>query len=347
MGSAPRVDVTDASSSAAARALISAAGVPTLQLDAPQQIARGRGRSRSTGREYNVSLDQAIREGAVLRQGDSGQAVREMQQRLTAEGFGVQATGTFGSTTASVLGDFQRSQGVQPTRQYGPTTHAALERAERGTEIDVPMVDQYTLNHPRDWAFCGIATTMTVLDANDLPVPANNEAALSEFAAPMYIPGQGTFGGGMAQVLRDAGLSSAEFTTTGSIADITSTLDSGQPVPLGVWSAAGEVIEVPNGQSSRYPNLSVGDRHQHTFGPSGHWLVVDGYEGSADNPSHFTVSDPDSGTRLASPRQSSKPWRAATAPSGSWGSDLGDGAPSPGDAFHHIPSEDRLPDVPP
>ena len=139
---------------------------------------------------------------------------------------------------------------------------------------------------------------MMVLGANDRPLPANTEEALSRFAAGMYITGAGTYGGGMAQRLRDHGLTSAEFTTTGSIGDITSTLRRGQPVPLGVWSLSGTVLELPGGSSTRYPTLTANAQHDRTFGASGHWLVVDGFEGPATAPTHFTVSDPDSGARL-------------------------------------------------
>ncbi|MEL6547226.1 MAG: peptidoglycan-binding protein [Myxococcota bacterium] len=298
-----RVPALGADVSTAARALVSSGQVEGLTLQEPTTVARG---SASTGRRIGVSLDRAIDQGTVIGPGDHGPAVTEMQQRLTAEGFGVQATGRFGLTTAGVLRDFQRANGIQPTGRYGPTTHAAMERAERGTHVETPMVDQNTLNHPRSWAFCGIATTMMVLDANDLPLPANSEQALTDFSSGMYIPGSGTSGAGMAQALRDRGLE-AQYTQTGSASDITATLDRGQPVPVGVLSVSGEVIELPNGRSARYDGLRPGDDHQHTFGESGHWLVVDGYEGSADSPSHFTVSDPDSGARL---RMSAAEFRA-------------------------------------
>ena len=48
---------------------------------------------------------------------------------------------------------------------------------------------------------------------------------------------------GMAQRLRDNGLSNAEYTTTGTLGQIISTLDKGQPVPLGVMHSEGTVVD--------------------------------------------------------------------------------------------------------
>jgi putative chitinase len=75
------------------------------------------------------TLEQ-IRAGAVLERGMSGPAVTDLQQRLTKLGFGVQATGTFGSTTETVLRAFQAAYRVEQTGKLGATTLAKLESAE-------------------------------------------------------------------------------------------------------------------------------------------------------------------------------------------------------------------------
>ena len=95
----------------------------------------------------------------------------------------------------------------------------------------------------------------------------------------------------MAQRLRENGISNAEYTTTGTLSQIISTLDKGQPVPLGVMHSEGTIVELPSGGSSRYPYLRVGDNHYKKFGGSGHWLLVVGYEGDKENPSAFLFND--------------------------------------------------------
>ena len=47
-------------------------------------------------------------EGAALRQGDRGAAVRRQQARLQAVGYGLAVDGDFGATTAAVVRAFQR-----------------------------------------------------------------------------------------------------------------------------------------------------------------------------------------------------------------------------------------------
>ena len=76
------------------------------------------------------------------------------------------------------------------------------------------------------------------------------------------------------------------------------TLDKGQPVPFGVNFTDGTIIKLNSGGSERYPASRVGDYHTKRFGIGGHWVLVVGYEGSRENPTHFIVNDPDLGGQL-------------------------------------------------
>ena len=171
------------------------------------------------------------------------------------------------------------------------------EKESKGN-ADVGPVDQHQMNHERNWAFCGIATMLMVLRANGKNPPTQSRADIQRLAEGIYFTGSGTSGAGMAQRLRDNGLSNAEYTTTGTLGQIISTLDKGQPVPLGVMHSEGTVVELPSGGSSRYPYLREGDNHYKKFGGSGHWLLVVGYEGDKENPSAFLFNDPDVGGKL-------------------------------------------------
>lgn len=70
--------------------------------------------------------------GAHLQAGQSGPSVSELQHRLTKLGYGVQASGTFGPTTESIVKRFQRDHGLGADGQFGPRSLRALEAAERG-----------------------------------------------------------------------------------------------------------------------------------------------------------------------------------------------------------------------
>jgi len=63
---------------------------------------------------------------ALLRQGDQGQAVRDLQQALRAQGFDLNATGDFDTTTLAAVEAFQRRAGLLADGLAGPRTLAAL-----------------------------------------------------------------------------------------------------------------------------------------------------------------------------------------------------------------------------
>ena len=77
----------------------------------------------------------------TLRKGDSGEAVKELQEALIAAGYDVGkkgADGIFGSETLSAVRAFQGDRGLTPDGIAGPLTHAAL----RATEDDEPEDDE-------------------------------------------------------------------------------------------------------------------------------------------------------------------------------------------------------------
>ncbi|MFO0723680.1 MAG: peptidoglycan-binding protein [Myxococcota bacterium] len=74
----------------------------------------------------------AVADGAKITRGQSGESVTDLQHRLTRLGYGVQASGTYGSTTEGVVKHFQRDHGLSPDGVFGRDSLRALERAERG-----------------------------------------------------------------------------------------------------------------------------------------------------------------------------------------------------------------------
>ncbi|RME73706.1 MAG: hypothetical protein D6785_16765 [Planctomycetota bacterium] len=67
----------------------------------------------------------------LLKKGDHGEKVKDLQKRLASVGYSISADGIFGSQTENALKRFQRAMGVEMTGKFGPTTRKALEEAER------------------------------------------------------------------------------------------------------------------------------------------------------------------------------------------------------------------------
>lgn len=63
---------------------------------------------------------------ATLRQGDQGQAVRELQAALRARGLDLETTGAFDAATLAAVQAFQRRAGLSADGLAGPRTLAAL-----------------------------------------------------------------------------------------------------------------------------------------------------------------------------------------------------------------------------
>ncbi|WP_306117577.1 MULTISPECIES: N-acetylmuramidase domain-containing protein [unclassified Roseitalea] len=66
---------------------------------------------------------------AVLRSGDNGPGVADLQRKLTAAGFPLAADGAFGPRTEAALRAFQRRAGLAVDGVYGPRSAGALHRA--------------------------------------------------------------------------------------------------------------------------------------------------------------------------------------------------------------------------
>lgn len=89
--------------------------------------------ANDTERATAPSMDE-VQRGAVLRRGQEGPAVGELQTRLRALGqYRGEITNTFDEATENAVLSFQRGRTAQ-TGQVGPTTLAAIERAERAKD---------------------------------------------------------------------------------------------------------------------------------------------------------------------------------------------------------------------
>lgn len=213
-------------------------------------------------------------------------------------------------TTQSELGEAsQQTPILSAVKERDATPQTAAQKT--------PVIDQYGLDHERNWAFCGIASLLSVLEGEGLSVEDTSRQGLEAIARQIYTPGAGTSGSAMAQFMTDKGLD-ATFTTNGSVTDLVSSLDAGAAVPMGVVSLEGDVQSIPDGKSTRYAGLEEGQSHQKQFGSSGHWVTVVGYEGDAKNPSAYIVNDPDTGAQLKMSPQQLETSAAASEGTGIW-----------------------------
>lgn len=182
-----------------------------------------------------------------------------------------------------------------PERQ--PPSRPKAKPPPRPQGRDAPLMDQHEFDHGNGGAFCGIATTAMMLQANGKNA-GTSRADLNEYARAMYFPGQGTSGTAMAAYLRKQGLEGSHYRVDGSRTRLIESLQTGQPVPLGVVMVQGEITRLKGGSSERYPHRKVGDRHHKAFPGSGHWVLVTRFEGRPDKPAAFYVNDPDVGGQL-------------------------------------------------
>jgi peptidoglycan hydrolase-like protein with peptidoglycan-binding domain len=276
-------------------------------------VAESAPAAEATRAPLKGSLAGLVAGGAILEQGDRGPAVTELQKLL---GMGTAGqTGDYGPTTAQMVRTFQGSHGVQVNGRVGKTTYAALKSGRPAGGGKAPIIDQYDLDHPYADGFCGIATMMMTLQANGIKANPRSQRELSAFSSGVYTRGQGSSGAAMAGRMRDQGLKNAAFTTGGRFEQVVAQLAAGKPVPMGWVAMTGTVVKLPKA-SNRYPHLRVGSRHAHTYGQSGHWSPIVGFEGDAKNPSHFLVNDSDSGAQLKMTR--AEVLENADAKSGLW-----------------------------
>lgn len=78
-------------------------------------------------------LADTVRAGHLLKRGDSGVAVRELQTRLVAHGHQVAVDGDFGGQTDAAVRAFQQAQGLDADGLVGTRTVEALERTPGST----------------------------------------------------------------------------------------------------------------------------------------------------------------------------------------------------------------------
>lgn len=179
----------------------------------------------------------------------------------------------------------KESKNKQNTSQAGGAAAVAMNSE---------TVEQHKMPTGNNGVHCGIATTLMLLQANGQGDMGDANQLVSE----MYISNAGTDVDLMAQSLRDRGLETAEGTRTGTFEQLMGTLSQGQPVPFGIAYSTGEVVKMNKTFSKYYAHYQPGDRHYRKFGGSGHWVLVVGFEGSVENPTHFIFNDPDVGGQL-------------------------------------------------
>ena len=169
------------------------------------------------------------------------------------------------------------------------TADGALSTAQNSE-----TVEQYKLPTNNTGAHCGIATSMMLLQANGKGDMADANQLVSE----MYISGKGADVDLMAKAMRKRGLETAESTRNGTLSQLMETLKAGQPVPFGITHSVGDVVKMNKAESKHYANYKPGDRHYRKFGAAGHWVLVVGFEGTPEKPTHFLFNDPDVGGQL-------------------------------------------------
>ena len=109
----------------------------------------------------------------------------------------------------------------------------------------------------------------------------------NQLVSEMYIHGSGTDVDLMAKSLRKRGLDNAQSTRDGTWGPLMATLQKGQPVPFGVTHCVGEIVKMNSNPSKYFAHKRPGDRYSDDFPGSGHWILVVGFEGTPENPTHF------------------------------------------------------------
>lgn len=170
------------------------------------------------------------------------------------------------------------------------------------TAANSETVDQHKLSASRGWAYCGIATSLMMLYANGKGDKNNVSAERDQLVSEMYNSGVGTDVDQMATSMRKRGLKNSTSTRNGTMTQLLDSLDGGQPVPFGITHMKGTIVKINSAGSKNHPYKRVGDRHERGYGSSGHWVLVVGYEGNRDNPSHFLINDPDLGGQVKATR---------------------------------------------
>lgn len=231
----------------------------------------------------------------------------EIQQIISQEKMdGVkEKAALIGTLTRALMGSGEISQGdadrvlTSAGGYWEMADKASKETSSNGTGAasvaeNSETVEQYKLGTGRTYAHCGIATSIMLLQANGKGDMGDANQLVSE----MYIYNAGTDVDLMAKSLRKRGLANAESTREGTWGPLMSTLQKGQPVPFGVTHCVGEIVKMNSNPSRYFAHKNPGDRYSDDFPGSGHWILVVGFEGTPENPTHFLYNDPHLGGQV-------------------------------------------------
>jgi peptidoglycan hydrolase-like protein with peptidoglycan-binding domain len=86
----------------------------------------------------------------TLRQGDSGDAVSELQQLLNAKGISITVDGIFGSSTRAAVVQFQQQNSIVADGIVGPQTWQALRR---GGNAPIQLTDAAIHYEPSNYPY--------------------------------------------------------------------------------------------------------------------------------------------------------------------------------------------------
>jgi LysM repeat protein/uncharacterized protein YvpB len=283
-----------------------AGGSPTSRQGAAVRLDGGVTRQMPTASAAPAPSFDQVRQGAVMKRGQGGASVSELQRALTARGYGVKATGQFGPTTESVVQNFQRDHGLVTDGIVGRDTMKALDAKAGGTPagsgraMSTPVLNQHTSgSYPG--GYCAITALRMTLRLEGKKDPGADSVALG--GSRPYSPGNGSSGSLLAARAIELGLPNATYTTTGSLADIKAQLAKGHAVPIG-----GE---------GRFVGTYTDGRGtwDHSYRGGGHWMAVVGHDPATGN---FIVNDPDRGARFSVTESDFRRFFTPDGPSSAW-----------------------------
>ena len=241
--------------------------------------------------DIQSAISQEVMDGVKEKASLIGQLTRELM------GSGHIAKET-GDRILNSAGGYWNVADKESKSNKGQKENTGNANGAAAVAMNSETVEQYKMPTGKTGAHCGIATTLMLLQANGQGDMGDANQLVSE----MYISGAGTDVDLMARSLRKRGLETAQATRTGTFGQLMDTLSTGQPVPFGIAFSTGEVVKMNKTFSSYYAHYQPGDRHYRKFGSAGHWVLVVGFEGNVDNPTHFIFNDPDVGGQLRATR---------------------------------------------
>lgn len=139
--------------------------------------------------EVRAQVQASNKNSSVISKGDTGEAVRQIQQSLNDHGANLSQDGIFGSNTENAVKDFQRSNGLAVDGKVGPQTSGKLfgdsETAELNAENNQTTEDNNieiteTNEVPDDSAEAEANNTTIQADNNEATVAAPQTETLSE-----------------------------------------------------------------------------------------------------------------------------------------------------------------------